>query len=88
MGSNIGSDCEEKSIPGQEGSDHQSRLAENDSEQDGIDPEAVEGDDVLKAFVKVEEVCLKPVNEIHRAYEAGLPLHGNTRDGRASRRTP
>ena len=82
MGNTIGSNGKEKRIARKEGCDDQSRLGEDDRKEDRVNPNAICRDNVLEAFVEMNEVFLKPVNVVHRAYQAGLILHGNTRDGR------
>ena len=82
----VGSNGEEERVTWEEGGYDQPRLAEDDGEENRVDPDAVEGNDVLEALVEVDEIFLKPVNEVHPAYEAGSGRLGNHRDAVLRRR--
>ena len=86
MGDAVGANGKEQRVTRQKGGHHETRFAENNREEDGVDPDAVGGDDMLETFVEMDEVFLKPMNVVHPAYEAGLPRPRNTRDGSSAGR--
>ena len=52
--------------------DHQTRLAKDDHEQDGVGPDAVVVDDVGQVFIEVEEDIGEPGEPVHDWFAVDL----------------